>query len=375
MKPESTEIRTPGAPNPEYLGDNLVFLISQPRSGSTLLQRLLDGHSDIQTSAETWLMLHPVYGMRRDGIQTDYRSDWAATGVEEFLDNYAEGRKTYVSGLRSFAETIYGRVLESHGKKYFLDKTPRYTMIVPELVELFPKARYLLLIRNPLAVLSSELRTYIGDKYWRLGDFAPDLLDAPQRLVEARETCGSQGMTIHYENLVEDPERSIREICSHLSIDFQPDMLEYGNRPAPVGRMNDPTGIHQHSRPTVGSLDKWKDLGRNSQHRLFALRYLEQLGAETLTSLGYDPAALEAGVRESHVEDHVSPAYPWKLATTPRQQYRFRDKVFSVYCVTAQQQGRFAGLLAGLNMVASKLLGQVRRLVKGSEYSSEAPRQ
>ena len=121
-----------------YRGQNLVFIISQPKAGSTLLQRILAGHPDIQTSAETWLMLHPVYGLRKRGIQTNYNASWAATGVTEFLDNYADGRETYVNGIRSFAETIYGRVLEKHGKKIFLDKTPRYTMIIDELYELFP---------------------------------------------------------------------------------------------------------------------------------------------------------------------------------------------------------------------------------------------
>ena len=45
----------------EYLGENLIFIISQPRSGSTLLQRMLSGNKDIKASAETWLMLHPLY--------------------------------------------------------------------------------------------------------------------------------------------------------------------------------------------------------------------------------------------------------------------------------------------------------------------------
>ena len=48
----------------EYLGENLIFIISQPRSGSTLLQRMLSGNKDIKTSAETWLMLHPLYAVR-----------------------------------------------------------------------------------------------------------------------------------------------------------------------------------------------------------------------------------------------------------------------------------------------------------------------
>ena len=147
-----------------YLGEDLIFVISQPRSGSTLLQRMLAGHPWIQTSAETWLMLHPVYGLRRRGISTDFRAPWAVTAVTEFLDQYAGGRETYLDGVRAFARTVYGTAIARGNRRRFLDKTPRYTMIVPELIELFPAARFILLLRNPLAVLSSELKTYIrGD--------------------------------------------------------------------------------------------------------------------------------------------------------------------------------------------------------------------
>ena len=72
----------------KYLGEDLIFIISQPRSGSTLLQRILAGHPEIQTSAETWLLLHPTYAFRTSGIDTDYDSRFAAQGVEEFLTNY-----------------------------------------------------------------------------------------------------------------------------------------------------------------------------------------------------------------------------------------------------------------------------------------------
>ena len=78
--------------DPRYLGHDLIFLISQPRSGSTLLQRMLAGHSWIQTSAETWLMLHPAYGLRHQGIQTDYRAGWAVAYVRYSEDYVADER-------------------------------------------------------------------------------------------------------------------------------------------------------------------------------------------------------------------------------------------------------------------------------------------
>ncbi|MGI9290615.1 MAG: sulfotransferase, partial [Gammaproteobacteria bacterium] len=90
-----------------YLGENLVFIISQPRSGSTLLQRILGAHTEIAISSEPWIMLHPVYGLREQGISTDYSADWAVRGVTEFLDNYTDGQEVYDDGIRAFAQTIY----------------------------------------------------------------------------------------------------------------------------------------------------------------------------------------------------------------------------------------------------------------------------
>jgi hypothetical protein len=261
-----------------YRGHNLVFIISQPKAGSTLLQRMLAGHRDVQTSAETWLMLHPAYGLRKKGITTDYNANWAVTGVREFLDNYADGEKTYTEGVRSFAESIYGRVLEKHGKRLFLDKTPRYTMIVDELYELFPDAKYILLIRNPLAVLKSELHTYVKGDWPVLASFAPDLVDAPARLVAARERLGEAALEVRYEDLVTSPEDTVRSLCDFLDLEFDAAMLDYSNTPAPKGRMNDPVGIHQHTGPSPASLDKWKELGADTQLRHFALQYLDTPG-------------------------------------------------------------------------------------------------
>ena len=194
----------------EYRGHDLIFIISQPKAGSTLLQRILAGHPDIQTSAETWLMLHPTYGLRSRGIKSNFNSNWASTGVREFLDNYADGESTYRAGIRSFAKTIYGHVLEKNSKRFFLDKTPRYTMIIDELYELFPAAKYILLFRNPLSILKSELHTFVNGDWKILSEFRPDLVDAPDRLIAARDTLGSSAFEVKYEKLVTNPDRRYR---------------------------------------------------------------------------------------------------------------------------------------------------------------------
>ena len=74
-----------------YKGHDLIFIISQPRSGSTLLQRVLAGHPDVATSAETWLMLHPVYESRKRGLSAPPKDRSKSSG--QTLDR--AGRRGY----------------------------------------------------------------------------------------------------------------------------------------------------------------------------------------------------------------------------------------------------------------------------------------
>jgi len=356
---------TDSATNSSYRGENLIFIISQPKAGSTLLQRILAGHADIQTSAETWLMLHPLYGLRSRGIKTDFNANWASTGVREFLDNYADGEETYRQGVRSFANTIYGRVLEKHNKRLFLDKTPRYTMIVDELYELFPKARYVLLLRNPLAILKSELHTYVNGDWQILSRFEPDLVAAPAKIVAAKENLGSSAIEIKYEDLVSDPEEAVRKLCEFLGVEFAASMLDYSDTPAPVGSMNDPVGIHRHTSPSTSSLDKWKDLGSDEQLRSFAGSYLSALGDETIRGLGYDPQELRDEIDRQTIQSSVRCLYPWSLAIRPRERRSFRQHVAHAYLMATQQKGRLRGVAAAMKVIFQRLGGGATRLAGG----------
>lgn len=345
-----------------YLGQDLIFVLSQPRSGSTMLQRMLAGHSWIQTSAETWLMLHPAYGLRRKGIETDYRAGWAVAAVEEFLEHYAGGRETWLDGIRAFAHTIYGAAIARGRRKRFLDKTPRYALIVPELAELFPNARYVLLLRNPLGVLASELRTYVRGDWPRLANFAPDLLEAPARLVAARDLLGNRALEVRYETLVREPERQLRRICAHLEIPWEPNLENYADTPAPVGRANDPVGVHRHERPSLDSIETWRELGRDRQTRSFAISYLDALGDGVVSALGYDSAELRAAIEAEPVDRARQRIFPWQMAIKPARQWTLREHVSASYYFAAQKRGIGAGLAAAMGTLASRFGKGVGRL-------------
>ena len=346
-----------------YLGEDLIFVISQPRSGSTLLQRMLAGHSWIQTSAETWLMLHPVYGLRRRGISTDFRAIWAVAAVTEFLDQYADGRETYLEGVRAFAQTIYGTAMARGNRRRFLDKTPRYSMIVPELIELFPAARFILLLRNPLAVLNSELKTYIQGDWKKLANFAPDLIDAPARIVGASERFSDRVLQVRYEELVNQPEQELKRICRYLDVPWEPGLEDYSQTPAPRGVSNDPIGIHRHERPSTDSLNTWHALGRHEQTRYFALSYLESIGDDVVRQMGYDPQALKDAMTAEEVAVGTKALFPWSIATRPSSEWSLVDRATASYCEGRAERGPLAGCLAVASMLLRRLANGLGRLL------------
>ena len=219
----------------DYLGEQIVFLISQPRSGSTLLQFILNSHPEIHTTPEPWLMLHPLYALRKKGLKAEYNAVWASTHVEEFLTHIKDQEEAYFLAIRKAFSYLYSKALEGSGKNMFLDKTPRYYYIIPHLSKVFPSAKFIILLRNPLAVLASILTTWVKDIWQKLILYRDDLLKAPRLLIEGIDLLGSHCSIVQYEQIVREPEKTIKNLCDGLNITFYPEMLKYAEKDRPKG--------------------------------------------------------------------------------------------------------------------------------------------
>ncbi len=291
----------------DEFGSNLVFLVSLPRSGSTMLQRVLGAHPAIHTMPETWMMLHPIYALKRDGIIAEYEAPIARRALHQFLEGIGEGEDAYIAGLRTMAAGLYGKALEPSGKTVFLDKTPRYFYILPELHRLFPKAKIVLLLRNPLAVLASVLRTWFPDdlKAFEASYNCKDMMRGPQLLAEAKDALGAQAIPVSYEDLVTDPGPTVHALCESLDLPFVPDMLNYAESAIPNSEFGDQVGVAKHDRPVGDYLDTWiHELAAGPVHGL-ARSYLNALGPDLVARLGYSFEALSSGLHLGTAGDAI----------------------------------------------------------------------
>lgn len=274
----------------------LIFLISQPRSGSTLLQHILGSHPQVHTLAEPWLMLHFVYALREHGISAEYNARYAFLALKGFLSEIQKSEDDYLRAVRGAALKLYAAALEGTGKIFFLDKTPRYYLILPELCRMFPNARFVLLVRNPLAVLASLLHVVMRGRPqgFLSADRRHDIVSAPRLMVQSIKDLHGKAAVVHYERLVSDPERTIRDLCASLDIPYEASMLEYGDKVHLDSSFVDPKSIYKHATPVTDYVANWPQYLDTSGKVQMAQAYLRLLGRETVEGLGYSYGEIEA---------------------------------------------------------------------------------
>jgi glycosyltransferase involved in cell wall biosynthesis len=271
-------------------GSNLAFLISPPRAGSTLLQRILGAHPDIVTLPEPWIMLNACHALHPGGVEADYEPALAARALGGFLDEVGGGAEAYYDAVRAMSDRLYAAALQGSGARVFLDKTPRYFHILPELRAIYPAARFIFLLRHPLAVAASALDTWFdGDvEAFRQNKNAVDCVTGPRRIMEAVHALGDAAVCLRYEDLSAQPEVEIRRLCERLGLGFDPSMLDYAGIPLVASEFGDQENIARHTHPVADYAERWRTRYDEPERATLGRELLDELGADLVTAMGYD---------------------------------------------------------------------------------------
>ncbi len=294
-RPEEHVTGTPSA-NP-YL-----FVVGSPRSGTTLLERMLDMHPRLAIIHEShWItrFFKRRVGITRDGMVTP-----------ELLHRLAEHRRFHllkmsrddlaglleVGGAISYADfvaRIFDLYGERAGKPLVGDKTTGgYLRNLPVLHALWPDARIVHLVRDGRDVCLSMLiwpkasRAAGGYEIWKENPVATTALwwDWQVRLaLEGGEAIGpGRYREVRYEALVARPADECRALCSFVDLPFDEALLRFNE-----GRVSEAPGLSANQAwlpPTPGIRD-WRTEMPHPDVELF-----EALAGDLLSILGYDRA-------------------------------------------------------------------------------------
>lgn len=269
-------------------GDNLAFILSPPRSGSTLLGAMLGSHSTVACPSEPWFLLRlaAVYasatslGWHDDGL--------AAKATRAFID-----ADTFRRGARELAATVYNAHLAQTDRRLFVDKTPRYYHIVGFLADTFPQAKLIWLQRNPFAIAASFKTTWNIEPDVLTGrHLTPHTFDLPlalRSLAHHFDGLSPLRLEVRYEDLVTSPATELRRVCDFLQIPFEEGMLRYGENPALIdayrGSEFGDRSLLDHGTVHPDAIDRWRAVLSPDEIADIA----QALGPTLLRRLGYEP--------------------------------------------------------------------------------------
>jgi len=217
--------------------DRPVFVVSAPRSGSTLLRLILDAHPRMAVPPPAWLyeLIRPYlysYGdLKDDANFRELCEDVLATPTisrwDLGLDADSLMKKASERSFAAVFEALHRKYAEPAGKPRWGEKTPRDSFWIDEIRSDFPDAQIVHIVRDGRDMAidiadSTSMRPYsilMGAEYWKR--YVGAIRESASRLPEG------DFYELRYEDLCADPEATLRKLCAFLDEDFDPVMLAH----------------------------------------------------------------------------------------------------------------------------------------------------
>jgi thioesterase domain-containing protein len=254
-----------------------VFVLSPPRSGSTLLRVMLGAHPGLFAPPELQLLNYDTLQDRRAALASARDNFWLQGTVRALMEIMRCDADAAAAAMESCEDedmsvkNFYRSMQDRLGGILLVDKTPNYALDLATLAraeEYFTDARYVHLIRHPAAVVRSFEEA-------KLQVFFPPFLTGPHpyspaQLAELIWNLSHRNIqeflagvpehrkhAVTYERLVGDPQATMMELCTFLDLPFDPrtvdpyreDQRALMTDPVrPMARMLGDVKFHRHGR-------------------------------------------------------------------------------------------------------------------------------
>ncbi len=294
----------------------VFFILGRPRSGTTLLRTLFDAHPNVIIPPECKFILdlYPKYGKKKNWSQKDleefyndligqWRFDtWKIDGEKLKSDLAAYVGKNDYSTICKVVYLHYSSFFEKENILWIGDKNPGYTIYSERLLKIFPQAKFIQIIRdyrdNYVSVKDVDFELPIPSLVatkWRL---------FYNRVKKASAKYPDRFITVKYEDLCDDPERYMNDLCDFLGLEYRPEVLNFHEKKDDVFKTYTKEFITRYHANLLNQVNK-------SRTGMWKTRLTEK--EIRLADLAVGDIAEEAGFPRRY--NHFGPA--WYLRALP----------------------------------------------------------
>ena len=229
--------------------DSPVFIVGFPRSGTTMLEQMLDAHPHLQSMDE-----NPFF----DRLASKLRSH-----DPRILDDLAVLREYDCDQLRKRYRIMAAERVAIRAGAQLVDKNPFNMLWLPLIHRLFPKAKYILCLRHPCDVmLSCYMQNFrssiLGAACENLARLAAAYVQAMQCWLHHVEVFQPDVLVSRYEDLVADFEPRTRRIADFLGQADAAPMLRFDARAREKGYIATPSYTQVIEPVNTKALGRWQ---------------------------------------------------------------------------------------------------------------------
>lgn len=277
-----------------------IFVCGVGRSGTSLVHSMLNAHPDVAFPPETHAFRRYVAGRAtRAALERGSRAALAArlAGDVDFqragVDPQAlltDERDGAIDVARVFARLL-AAVAQRQGKSRVGDKDPRSIDHLPALAAAFPAGLLVHVVRDPREVLLSRTRAdwSKGRPWWQHALLAEDQLRIGRAL--GPRLFGPRYLEVRYEQLLAEPEATLRGIAAHVGVAYSPAMLDFGASAASLVDERERAWKKETLGPLLaGNREKWR-----RELAPARVRFVEAVSHEAFDSVGYSRSEAPAG--------------------------------------------------------------------------------
>ena len=271
--------------------DSPIFVVGVPRSGTTLMRFMLCAHPGISIAPETnylnrWMRFYSHLDVRKPG---EFEVFWEDFRRLELFPSFGIDPDSTLKRIRAAQahdhRAIFACIAREYaartGKARWGEKTPKHEHYLRVLLEWFPAARVIYLLRDPRAVAASLLSKDWGGSYvhahaerWRKSSVRAGLWAKDDRV-----------RVLQYEELVREPERVLHSVCDFLNERFTPAMIERSNVSDYVlypGRQGESEELPILKPLNPASIDAWRKRLSSAQ-----VSMIEHVAGDEMRRRGY----------------------------------------------------------------------------------------
>ncbi len=196
----------------KFDGPMPIFILGLPRSGTTLLDRILDNHSQVISTGE-----RTDFPRQLRWVADRHGQELIDEALIERLDrlDYAE------LGRRYLAQTQW----RAQGKPYYLDKLPPNYMLAGLIHRALPQAPILHMVRDPMDVCFSNYKAMFGDSYpysYDLSALAAHYGEYRRLMQHWHAAMPGRIFDVAYNELVRNPDEVVRRMLAYCGLPYEP---------------------------------------------------------------------------------------------------------------------------------------------------------